>query len=120
MEIKVIIVLKLSGFPSCVSRRALIEAVRLLDENASLDAAHFSPDGQALLVTVSEGSKLAESAENGKNLETTFGAIAVQVARDALRTRSYTQDAKARQESLECLLGLFGSYEEPITVFISS
>ena len=108
-------VLKLSGFPSCVSRRALIEAVRLLDENASLDAAHFSPDGQALLVTVSEGSKLAESAENGTNLETTFGAIAVQVARDASRTRSCTQDAKTRQESLESLLGLFGSYEEPIT-----
>ena len=108
-------VLKLTGFPPCISRHALIEAVCQFDESTSLDAFQFSSDGQALLVTVDEGSKLAESAENGENLDTAFGEINVQVAKDAVRTHGSSQDAKTHQESLEHLLGLFGSREKLIT-----
>ena len=101
--------LKLTGFPSCVGRLALTEAIGQFDEDASepLEASYFSNDGRALMVTVNAGGKLADLAGKEEDLNTDFGPIAVQAVGKPLRA-PVQGTKKARHESMNQLLSLFG------------
>jgi len=101
--------LKLTGFPSCVGRLALTKAIGQFDEDAAepLEASYFSNDGRALMVTVNAGGKLADLAGKEEDLNTDFGPIAVQAVGKPLRA-PVQGTKKARHESMNQLLSLFG------------
>jgi hypothetical protein len=107
------VTLRFTGFPTCVSRRALIEALGTYVDEIWLETARFAPDGGALLVTVGSESTVIDKAGDEDGLETAFGPLLVNVTDLPSRSQNNLPDAKEEhQASFGRLLDFFGPVTE--------